>query len=309
MKIIYLGTPEFAVLPLEALLKDGHEVALVVTQPDKPTGRTKKITPPPLKIYAQSLGIKVAQFDRIRDNAEQLREINADIMITCAYGQILTKEILQICPYGVLNIHASLLPKYRGASPIQHAILNGDHTTGITVMKTDIGLDTGDILLQSAMGIDKNDTAASLSDRLSKLGGGAVCDALKLIESGKAVYTKQDESLATYVRTVKKADARLDFDDFAENIVNKIRAFNPKPIVHCLLRGQMLKIFDGEIAENSFSSVRAGEVIAADKTNGLIIACKIGAVKIITVQPAGKNIMSAKAYILGGKIKPKDILE
>lgn len=309
MRIIYLGTPEFAILPLKALINDMHEIALVVTQPDKPTGRAKKLTPPSLKVCAQSLGLKVAQFEKIKDFAAQLREVNADIMITCAYGQILTKEILEVCPYGVLNIHASLLPKYRGASPIQHAILNGDDVTGITVMKTELGLDTGDILLKKELKIERKDTAASLSDKLSKLGGYAICSALKLIESGKAVYIKQDDSLATYVRVIKKADAHLDFNDFAENIINKIRAFNPWPIAYCFLNGAMLKVFEGETVESFNHLAKAGEVIAADKTNGLVIACKGGAVSITTIQPAGKNIMSAKAYILGGKIRLKDVLE
>ena len=185
MKVIYLGTPEFAVKPLEKIINsDLHEVVAVVCQPDRPVGRKAIVTPPPVKVVAEKYGIPVLQFEKIRNGgAEELKKFNADIMVTCAYGQILSKEILEVCPKGVINIHASLLPKYRGAAPIQYAIVNGEKKTGVTIMKTEEGLDTGDIIAAYETEIGETETAGELSERLSELGAEHICGVLSDIEN------------------------------------------------------------------------------------------------------------------------------
>ena len=209
MKIIYLGTPEFAVKPLENILLSGkHEVLGVVCQPDRPIGRKAILTPPPVKQTAIKYGIPVYQYESVRkEGVEDLKKLCPDAMVTCAYGQILSQEILDIPKFGVYNIHASLLPKYRGASPIQYAVINGDKKTGITYMKTDVGMDTGDIIRQYEIPIGENETYGELSDRLSLLGAEHIVEILDEIENGKAVFKKQDNSFSSVVKPLKKEDS------------------------------------------------------------------------------------------------------
>ena len=260
MKIVFAGSPEYAVPALEAL----HEkfgVAAVITQPDKPVGRKKILTPTAVKARALSLGIEVYDFDKIRAHAVEVKNIGADIMVTCAYGQLLTRDILDSFPQGVWNLHASLLPKFRGASPIQSAILAGETHTGVTVMKTELSLDTGDILLVKRCEIaDKN--YAELSAALSALSARAAVEAVELIASGQTQLLLQDEAKATLCKKITKADGKIDFCNSPEDICRLIRAYNPEPVAFCNFNGSVLNILKAEPAEGVGET---GAVICADK--------------------------------------------
>lgn len=293
-----MGTPDFAVLPLKKIVDSGeYEVIACVTNKDKPIGRKQVITPPPVKTEAEKYGIPVFQYDKIRvEGVEDLKRLNPDIMITCAFGQILSQEILDIPRLGVINIHASLLPKYRGASPINYAILNGEKETGVTIMKTDIGIDTGDVICFEKTEIKDGETAGELFDRLSIIGSDAILKALKIIESGNCTLIKQDESKATYTKMLKKEDALLDFNLTAEELVNKIRAFNPSPVAYTFINGEQIKIYS---AVKSEGNGKIGEII--DEKN-FTVACKNGAVKILSLQKAGGKKMDAETFLRGNKI-------
>ena len=305
MKIIYLGTPEFAVAPLKAIIgSQNHEVVAVVTQPDRPVGRKNIITPPPVKVVALENGIPVFQYEKIRaEGVEDLKSVGADIMITCAYGQILSKEIIDICPHGIINIHASLLPKYRGAAPIQYAVINGEKTTGVTVMQTEVGLDTGDILEAFETPIGESETAGDLFVRLSNLGAEKICSVLDKIEKGEIAPQKQDESKAFVVKTIKKEDALIDFSKSALEIKNLINGMNPWPIAYTFANGKKLKIYRAVTVDASGS---IGEVIKADKK--LYIACGEGAIEILELQEEGGKVMNALSYLNGRKLKVGDLL-
>lgn len=303
MKIVYLGTPDFAVEPLKAICESGkHDILAVVTNPDKPVGRKRILTECPVKKFASKCGLSVLNYDKIKvEGVEDLRSLQPDIMVTCAFGQILSQEILDIPKYGVINIHASLLPKYRGASPIHYAIKNGETVTGITIMKTDIGIDTGDIILQKSVSIGENETCGELFDRLSVLGAEAVLDALARIESNTVEYKKQDEELATYTHMIKKEDAKIDWTLTAEEVVNTVRAFNPAPVAYTIFQGQQLKIFK---AEQSCGSGRCGEVISVD--GKLEVACGKNSILIERLQKAGGNPMDVKDFLRGCRLNQGD---
>ncbi|MBR2384787.1 MAG: methionyl-tRNA formyltransferase [Clostridia bacterium] len=305
MKIIYLGTPEFAVAPLKAIIESqNHDVVAVVTQPDRPVGRKNIITPPPVKVVALENDIPVFQYEKIRvEGVENLKSLHADIMITCAYGQILSKEIIDICPHGIINIHASLLPKYRGAAPIQYAVINGEKTTGVTVMQTEVGLDTGDILEAFETPIGESETAGDLFVRLSNMGAEKICSVLDKIEKGEIVPQKQDESKAFVVKTIKKEDALINFSKSALEIKNLINGMNPWPIAYTFANGKKLKIYRA-ITVDACGNV--GEVIKADKK--LYIACGEGAIEVLELQEEGGKVMNALSYLNGRKLKVGDIL-
>ena len=305
MKIIYLGTPEFAVEPLKAIVSSGnHQVVGVVTQPDRPVGRKNIITPPPVKVVANELGIPVFQYEKIRaEGVEDLKSLGADIMITCAYGQILSKEIIDICPHGIINIHASLLPKYRGAAPIQYAVINGESVTGVTIMQTEVGLDTGDIIEAFETPIGESETAGDLFVRLSKLGAEKICFVLDKIEKGETNPQKQDESQAFVVKTIKKEDALIDFSKPSSVIKNLINGMNPWPIAFTYANGKKLKIYRAITVD---ANGRAGEVIKADKK--LFIACGEGAIEVLELQEEGGKVMNALSYLNGRKLKVGDLL-
>ncbi len=306
MRIIYLGTPDFAVLPLKKIIESGFEVVAVVSQPDRPVGRKREIKPTPVKACAIEYGIPVYQFEKIRNEYEELKTLNADIMVTCAYGQILTQEVIDLTPKGVFNIHASLLPKYRGASPIQSCILFGEEKTGVTIMKTDIGVDTGDIVSVAETEILPLETAGELFDRLSVIGSELIVKALKQIERGEDIYTPQNHQMATHCKMINKSDCLLDFSDSAQTIINKIRAFNPAPVAYTKFNGKILKIFSARPSEHEGN---AGEVLFCDKQNGLVIACKDKSITVLELQEEGGKRMSAFDYILGRKIKQGDKAE
>lgn len=243
MKIIFMGTPDFAVPSLRAIVKAGHQVVGVVTQPDRPRNRGK-VTFCPVKEEALKLGLKVFQYEKVRtQGADELDSLGADIMVTCAFGQILDKRMLDMTKGGVLNVHASLLPKYRGSSPIQWAIIKGEKTTGITIMKTALGIDTGDILLQEKVDIMPEETAGELFDRLAVKGGECIVKALSLVESGQAVFTPQNESEASHYPMFTKESGSIDWSLSPEEIVNFIRGTNPWPSAYCRLNGKIFKIW------------------------------------------------------------------
>ncbi|MBP5372900.1 MAG: methionyl-tRNA formyltransferase [Clostridia bacterium] len=306
MRIVFLGTPDFAVPSLKAVAKSKHELLAVITQPDKPVGRKAILTPSPVKACAQSLGVKVLQYSKIRlEGVEDLKALAPDIMVTCAFGQILSKEILEIAPRGVINVHASLLPKYRGAAPIQHAIINGEAVSGVTIMQTEEGIDTGDILAVKEVPIGENETAGELFDRLSTEGAELLCKTLDDIESGRAVPVKQDESKATYVKTISKTDALIDWSKRANEIKNLVRGMNPWPIAYTFLHGKMLKIYSAEVV-GGFDCPSFGKVVKADRS--LVISCGKGALKVCELQLEGGKAMPAEDFLRGRNISEGDVL-
>ncbi|MBQ8197547.1 MAG: methionyl-tRNA formyltransferase [Clostridia bacterium] len=305
MRIVYLGTPDFAVLPLEKILNEtSHEVVAVVTNPDRPVGRKQILTAPPVKKVALKRGIPVLQYEKIRlEGVEDLKNLKPDIMITCAFGQILSQEILDIAPFGVINIHASLLPAYRGASPIHFAILNGENETGITIMKTDVGIDTGDILLQQSLKIGDDETCGELFDRLSVLGADCIVKALDLIEKGQAKFVKQDDEKASHSKIIRKEMALIDWSKPAQDVVNQIRAFNPAPVAFTYLNGQPFKIYSAKVCD---LSGKAGEILRAD--NELVIGCADKSISLIKVQKAGGNALEIADFLRGNKFNVGDLI-
>lgn len=306
MRIVFLGTPDFAVKPLEAIINSKHEVLAVVTQPDKPVGRKAVITPCAVKCYAESKGVKTLSYDKIRvQGIDDIKALKPDIMVTCAYGQILSQEILDIAPKGVINIHASLLPKYRGSSPIQWAIINGDKETGVTIMKTAEGVDTGDIISVAKLSINEGETAGELFERLSCLGAELIVKTLDDIESGNYVTVPQNSEEATHVKMLKKEDGIVDFKKSSIEIVNLVRGLNPWPIAYTFYGGKTLKIYKAETVN---ASGNAGEILSCDLKNGLVIACGENAIKVIELQTEGGKRMSARDFIVGRKIPVGSIL-
>jgi methionyl-tRNA formyltransferase len=313
MKIVFAGSPEYALPALKALISAGEEVTAVITQPDKPVGRKKILTPTPVKAYALSCNLPVLDFAKIREHEEEVKSLGADLMITCAYGQILTKGILNAFPQGVWNLHASLLPKYRGASPIQSAILGGEKYTGVTVMRTEEALDCGDILLVKRCEIGSL-TYGELSDKLSLLSAEAAVEAVKLIKNGKTQTILQDEVQATYCKKIQKSEAKINFGGKDADIVRAIKAYSPSPAAFCNLNGSPVNIYNAEVASGNLASIdnspaHMGQVIAADKQNGIVVKCGEGAIKILSLQLSGGKVLSAADIINGRKIKAGDLLD
>ena len=305
MKIIYAGTPQFAVEPLKALVNSGADIVGVVTQEDRPFGRKGVLTPPPVKSFALGLGLPVYQFGRIRDHAEELRALGADAMFTCAYGQLLTRDVLDVFPRGVWNAHASLLPLFRGASPVQSAILAGEKVTGVTVMKTELALDSGDILLVKRCGIEEGETAGELSQKLSLLAAEALCEAEKLISRGDENLLLQDEGAATYCKKIKKEDARINFSLPAERVCALINGMSPSPAAFCMHGGGPLNLLRAFVREGGGA---AGRVLQVTK-KGLLVACGAGSVLVTEAQFAGGKRLSAADIFNGRKIREGDRLE
>lgn len=295
MKIIFLGTPDFALPSLRAAA-GAHEVLGVVCQPDRPQGRKMILTKPPVKVLAEELGLPVFQFERLREGgARALAALGADIMVTCAYGQILTREILELCPHGVINVHGSLLPKYRGAAPVQWAVINGERETGVTIMQTALGLDCGDILLAKRTPIGGTETAGELFSRLSELGAEALLEALARIEAGCATFTPQEESEATYFPMLKKEDGRICFDRNAKQIVDLVRGVNPWPGAFCELGGETVKVWRAEAVPEKGTP---GELLCAD-ARGIRVACADGGVRLCEVQLPGGRRMADVELVKG----------
>jgi methionyl-tRNA formyltransferase len=310
MRIIFLGTPEFAKQVLKNLINSEHEVVAVVTQPDKPFGRSGKLQPSAVKQFALEHNLKVLQFERIKSKVavKELKALNADLMVTAAYGQILSQEVLDITPLGVFNVHGSLLPKYRGAAPIQWAVISGETVTGITIMKTDIGMDTGDMLLKEELIIEPKDTAGDVFEKMSKLAGKVMLKALDLLKSGNYKLEKQNEEEATHFPMLKKEDGKIDFNKTASQIVNLVRGVNPWPGAFTYLNNQILKVHkatefvtEDEQINEKINKAQAGQVVIASAKLGLIVKAKNSAIRLNQIQAVGAKIMEDKAY-LNGKI-------
>lgn len=311
MKVLFMGTPDFARVCLDAIYNEGHEIVGVVTQPDKPKGRGYKLVAPPVKAYAEEKGIPVFQPETLKDEAflPTLKELDPDVAVVAAYGKILPSYILDYPRYGCINAHGSILPRHRGASPIQRAIFEGDKTTGITVMYMNEGLDTGDMLLKAETPITDEDNFETLHDRLAQMGGETVAEVLRQFENGTAVREKQDDSLATYAAKITKADCNIDFSKSAREVFCQVRALSPFPLAFTKTPdGRLLKIISAELCPGA-SEAKAGTVAAlCDK--GFEVACGDGKkIRITGVLPEGKGRMSAADYIRGRRLEAGEMLK
>ena len=315
MKIVFMGTPDFAAGALKSLITAGHEITAVVTQPDKARGRSKELLPPPVKVCAMEHGIPVMQPKRIRtpEAVAELKTYPADVYIVAAFGQILTQEILDIPRLGSLNIHASLLPKYRGTSPIQHVILDGEEKTGVTIMQMDAGIDTGDMLYKKEIPIAPDDTYETLHDKLMDLGGQAIVEALALLEQGKLIPEKQNDALSCYVSMIDKSMGEIDFSKDAVEIDRLIRGLTPWPSAYTGYKGKQLKIWKAVPVYGEPQSLetqnygKPGEILKVDKESVTVAAGK-GVLKIYEMQLEGKKRMTAHDFLLGVKMQPGEIL-
>jgi methionyl-tRNA formyltransferase len=307
MKIIFMGTPEFAVPSLDALLNSKHNVAAIVTQPDKPAGREKILTSPLVKARALKAGLTVLQPKRMKDEGfiKTLSELIPDIIVVAAFGKILPSKILHLPRYGCINVHASLLPKYRGAAPINWAIINGEKETGITIMQMDEGLDTGDILLQEGIPIAKDDTTGTLSVRLSQLGAKLLIKALEAIDVGNIKAIPQDNSKASFAPILKKGDGRIDWTREAEDIYNMVRGMDPWPGAFTYYKGEVWRVWKTAVGNDRNET--PGMVISID--GGKIdVACGKGVLSITEMQPANRKKMAVSDFLRGNKIETGIIL-
>lgn len=310
MKIVFMGTPDFSAVVLEKL-NSVYPVSAVVTGLDKPVGRGYNLAPSPLKVKAIELSIPVLQYAKVsREGLDDIRALEPDVIVTAAFGQILSDAFLAIPKFAVLNVHASLLPKYRGSSPIQWSIINGDEKTGITIMKTVKAVDAGDVLLEKETEIGKKETAGELFDRLAILGGEAIVEAISLVESGKATFTPQDESKVTHCSMINKGDGLVDFSKSAKEIDCFVRGMTPWPSAYTHIGEKTLKIFDVEKVELSdlqksndqFENAKFGEVVLADKNHGLIVKVADGFIRLHVIQLEGSKRMEDTQFLLGRKI-------
>ena len=306
MKIVYMGTPDYAVPTLEALINEGHSVEAVFCQPDKPVGRKKIMTPPAVKAFALSKGLKVYQPDSLKSDEvyELLKEIAPEVIVVVAYGKILPERILNIAPFGCVNGHGSILPKYRGAAPIQWAIINGETETGVTAMFMDKGIDTGDILKISKTKIGENETAEELFERLKVITARLLTETLREIESGNAIPIKQNEDEATYAPIINKEMALIDFSKPAESIFNAVRGFNSWPVAYCMLDGKRFKVFSCRV--NGSSDLPYGTLVDSEK---LRVVCGDGkCIELTEIQLEGSKRMMADEFIKGKKIPVGTVL-
>ncbi|MDO8283109.1 MAG: methionyl-tRNA formyltransferase [Thermodesulfovibrionia bacterium] len=299
MNIVFFGTPEFAVPALKALLDNKHQVLAVVTQPDRPCGRGRHIAYSPVKAAADAAGLRIIQPDRVRDTGfiEELRKIGADVIVTAAYGQILPREILNMPEKGCINVHASLLPKYRGASPISQSVINGDTETGVTTMLMDEGMDTGDILLQEKVEVSYTDTAGSLSRRLSVVGAELLLLTLERLEEG-GIVPKPQAGEVSFAPLLKKSDAIIQWERTAIDLYNFIRGMNPWPCAYTFLEGDMIKILRSERMDGE---AEAGVVSMVTKKE-IFVGTGKGLLSILEVQAPGKRPMDIKAFLQGRRI-------
>nr|WP_211049824.1 methionyl-tRNA formyltransferase [Pantoea sp. Acro-807] len=293
MKIIFAGTPDFAARHLDALLASEHQVTGVFTQPDRPAGRGNKLTPGPVKVLAETHGIPVFQPKSLRpeENQQLVADLQADIMVVVAYGLILPQAVLSMPRLGCVNVHGSLLPRWRGAAPIQRALWAGDSETGVTIMQMDAGLDTGDMLLKLNCPIGPDDTSASLYNRLAELGPQGLLQTLTMLATNRAQPEVQDNALATYAEKLSKEEARLDWTLPAAQLERCIRAFNPWPVSYFLIDDQPVKVWQATVLPHQ--DKQPGEILHADK-QGIQIATADGVLNLLSLQPAGKKPMSAQ---------------
>lgn len=321
MKIIYMGTPDFAVGPLEAMIQAGHEILLVVTQPDKKKGRGKELQLTPVKECALKHGIEVFQPVKIKteEAIETLRKYDADIFVVAAFGQILSEEILNMPKYGCVCIHASLLPKYRGAAPIQWAIIDGEKETGVTLMQMDAGIDTGDMMMKAVVPIAEKETGETLHDKLSEAGSSLIVKALDLMEKGEITLEKQDDSQSCYAKMLTKDLGHIDWSKSAVEIERLIRGLNSWPSAYTSFQGKTLKIWEADVLEES--DARYQELVAANKNalsnpgtvvavtkDEIIIACGSGMLILKELQLEGKKRMTTKEFLLGRSMETGTVL-
>ena len=310
MRVVYMGTPDFAVDTLDAIVKARHEVLLVVTQPDKAKGRGKKLQFTPVKEKALEYDLPVAQPEKVREEAfmEELENLAPDVIVVVAFGQLLPERILNIPKYGCINVHASLLPAYRGAAPIQWAVIDGLEESGVTTMYMEKGLDTGDIILQSRLSLAENETGGSLFDRLAKKGASLLIRTLEELEAGTATRTKQDDSQSSYAKMLTKDMGNLDFTQDAVILERLIRGLNPWPSAFTKLGDKTLKVYEASVLTeeeaNALNSdvVGSGSIIAVDKKS-FTVRCGNGALRIMNLQLEGKKRMDTAAFLLGYKIE------
>ena len=318
MKVVFMGTPDFAEESLKAIYKAGHEIVGIVTNPDRPKGRGMKMLPSPVKEFAIEKNLKVLQPENVKNNQEfikELKTLSPEVICVVAYGHILPKEILDIPPYGCINVHASLLPKYRGAAPIQWAVLNGDKTTGVTTMYMDVGMDTGDMILKQEVGINREETTRELWDRLKVVGGGLLVETLKQIEKGTAPREKQGKDF-TVAPMLSKEIAKIDWNHkTAEEIKNLVRGLNPIMGAYTFLKGRKIKFWKVKVAEKNeiyaenMDFLKNGTVIVSDPKDGIFIKCKEGILKVIEIQGENAKRMTIQEYLRGNPIQEFDIFK
>lgn len=316
MKIVYMGTPDFAVPPLAALVKNGYEVTAVVTQPDKPKGRGKTLLPTPVKEEALKHGIPVYQPKKVRDPEfmEVLKELNPDIIVVAAFGQIIPKAILELPEFGCINIHASLLPKYRGAAPIQQAVIDGEKESGVTIMQMGTGVDTGDMISQAAVALDEKETGGSLFDKLADLGADLLVKTLPSVFDRTAVMEKQpEESPTPYASMITKQMGLMDFRKSAQELERLVRGMNPWPSAYTFLNGKTFKIWEASVVSvlngDGKPLAAPGTVIAADSDReGIHVTCGKDILVLTEVQLEGKKRMDAASFLRGYQVEPGTVL-
>lgn len=308
MKIIFMGTPDFSVGTLEALIEAGHEITLVVSQPDRPKGRGHELVPTPVKETALRHNLRVYQPERLKGALaeEMLQKMEADVIVVVAFGQIIPKAILNMKKYGCINVHASLLPKYRGAAPIQWAVINGEKESGVTIMQMDEGLDTGDMLLKAAIPLDEKETGGSLFDKLSALGATLCVEALKKLEAGELTPQKQGETTTDYAKMLTKDMGHLDWTRPAEELERLIRGLSPWPSAYTQLQGKTLKIWGADVCQEDAKG-SCGEIVRVDK-DAIYVACGKGALRITELQLQGKKRMDTAAFLRGYSLESGTIL-
>ena len=298
MKIVFMGTPDFAVNVLQGLIDNNYDVVGVVSQPDKEVGRKRILTPTPVKEVALKYNIPVFQPVKIRNEYDDILALEPDLIVTCAYGQIIPKEILDYPRLGCINVHGSLLPKLRGGAPIHHAIMDGLDETGITIMYMDVSMDSGDIISQRSIPINDSDNVGILWDKLSLLGRDLLIDTLPSIINGTNDRIKQDESLVTFGFNVKREEEHLDFNKTSREVFNHIRGLNPWPSAYAVLDDQEMKIYDSEILDKVFSTKLCGEIVDVNK-EGIVVKTSDGAIVLKTIKPFGKKMMNSRDYVNG----------
>lgn len=308
MKVIFMGTPDFSVGTLEALIEAGHEVVLAVTQPDKPKGRGGKMQYPPVKEVALEHDIPVFQPKKIRDpqSIEKLRKYEADVMVVIAFGQILPKEILKMTPYGCINVHASLLPKYRGAAPIQWAVINGERVSGVTTMQMDEGLDTGDMIMKTEVVLDEKETGGSLHDKLALEGAKLCVHTLKVLEEKTAVWEKQEDSPTEYARMLDKKLGDIDWTKDAASIERLIRGLNPWPSAYTKWNSKIMKIWEADVLGGQTDQM-PGTIVKVEK-DGFCVQTGTGLIKVLSLQIPGKKRMDAGAFLRGYPMEEGTVL-
>ena len=302
MRVVFMGTPEFSVPTLETLIASEHEVVAVVTQPDKPKGRGKSVLYTPVKEKALEYNIPVYQPVKVKSEefVEVLRELNPDVIVVVAFGQILSKEILDLPKYGCMNVHASLLPKLRGAAPIQWAVIDGEEKSGVTIMQMDIGLDTGDMLLKEEIVLDEKETGGSLHDKLTVMGGPLILEALKQAKEGTLVREKQNDAQSNYAKMLNKSLGKIDFSKSAKEIERLIRGLNPWPSAYTSLNGKTLKIWEADILEKEFDG-EVGEIVEVTK-DAFVVKTGEHALLIYELQLEGKKRMDTGAFLRGYEV-------